>query len=299
MEAIAKLIEQWAASFEKKIADYEKRLSRRVLAIQAALFDEGIQPFLDELDREAGKIKNSTANIKRANKLEEVFNKFQAAEIDRELRTFAGELISVGALSEDYYKLIGFEATQKQLDAAIETLRAVIGIDSNGNIQKGSYLWRLGRTDEVRAELRQLVVNGISAQTDYQTFAKGIRLYIKGNTGQGINGAFEQYWRQYAYDTYNQANEIVSQHIAENLGFKHFVYQGSIIDSTRDFCRKRAGKAFTLEETKTWKNDPTLIDKKTKDSYNPIIERGRYNCRHFINWISEEIYIHFKSKEKK
>ena len=51
---------------------------------------------------------------------------------------------------------------------------------------------------------------------------------------------------------------------------------------------KRAGKVFSTEETKTWKNDPDLVEPKTKDTYSPLIERGRYNCRHWIDYISQE-----------
>ena len=42
-----------------------------------------------------------------------------------------------------------------------------------------------------------------------------------------------------------------------------------------------------------------VIDKKTKDAYNPIIERGRYNCRHFINWITKELAEQLRPDLKK
>jgi hypothetical protein len=118
---------------------------------------------------------------------------------------------------------------------------------------------------------------------------------VKGNSD--VDGTFQRYFRQYAYDTYNQAHEIVNTAISEDLGLTHFVYQGSIIDTTRDFCRKKVGKVFTVAEAQKWRNDPDLIDKKTAATYNPLLERGRYNCRHFLQYISDEMAAQLKGND--
>ena len=72
------------------------------------------------------------------------------------------------------------------------------------------------------------------------------------------------------------------------MGLNYFLYVGGIISTTRRFCEKRNSKVFHRDETKTWKNDPDLIEPRTKESYHPLLERGRYNCRHMIAWLSDE-----------
>ena len=107
------------------------------------------------------------------------------------------------------------------------------------------------------------------------------------------DGALEKYYKQFAYDTFNQTDAAINKHYADSLDLKWFIYQGSLIDTSRPFCVKRAGKVFNTEETDKWKCDPDLIGKpkgkKCDDSYNPLIERGRYNCRHTLRYITEDL----------
>lgn len=281
---ILKYIEQFVALFQKAIDDYEAGLSKRVILLQDVFFDEYAPQLYDALDRENGLLIDTPANLRRANKVEEIFNRFQAARINREVRTFASELLEVGGLSAEYYRGIGFADTKIQIEAALDRLRAVIGLSADNEVLPGSYLWRLARTDELRGELRTYTVNAISGKIPYSNYKNGLEALVKGTPD--VDGFLVRYWRQYAYDTYNQSNEIVSGHIADNLGLDWFIYQGSIIQTTRRFCETKAGKVFSRSEALEWKNDPDLIDKKTKDTYNPFLERGRYNCRHFLTWIS-------------
>lgn len=283
---ILKFIEQFVASFQQAITDYEAGITKRVIALQDVFFDEYAPLLYDELDRQNGLLIDTPSNIRKANNVELIFNRFQAAHINRELRTFASELLAVGGLSADYYKGIGFAETEIQINAALDRLRAVIGVNAENELLDGGYLWRLGRTDELRGQLRQYVVDSVSSRVPYSQFKRGFEVLVRGN--KDADGFLQRYWQQYAYDTYNQANEIVSGHIADNLGLDWFVYQGSIIDTTRRFCEKKAGKVFSRKEGAKWKDDPDLVDKKTKATYNWQLERGRYNCRHFLTWISYE-----------
>ena len=60
-----------------------------------------------------------------------------------------------------------------------------------------------------------------------------------------------------------------------------------------EFCIKRNGKVFTVEEAeKEWPKDPTLPrTRKERQSgvltgYNPTVDMGRWNCRHRTRYIS-------------
>jgi len=104
-------------------------------------------------------------------------------------------------------------------------------------------------------------------------------------------GALSSYWQNYAYDAYSQVREVDNLHFKEEIGLKHFVYQGGLIKTSRDFCIKKNGKAFKeADAVRDWPKDPDLIDKAHVATYRPIIDRGRYNCRHFLMWISEDYY---------
>jgi hypothetical protein len=279
-------LERWGTDFEKTVLDYIDDLQGMAVAAQGDFYTF-LNDFLTEiLDIENGKIKKSKGSIERITRLEAAFNDFQNERVNDDIVRFAEQLMQIGGLSAEYYT--GLEmAKAEQVQRGLDLLRAVIGIDENGNVVKNSNLWKLSQFEDVRREIRDYVVQSIVTQRRYKDFQNGLKTVVKG--GKDTAGTFERYYRQYAYDTYNQAHEVVNTAISEDLELNYFIYQGSIIDTTRDFCRKKVGKVFHRRDAQKWRTDPDLIDKKTAATYNPLIERGRYNCRHFLQWISDEM----------
>ena len=75
----------------------------------------------------------------------------------------------------------------------------------------------------------------------------------------------------------------VQKKYAERIGLRTFIYTGGLIQTSRDFCEDRNGKVFTIEEAEEWKD---LNWDGKPEIYNPLIDLGGYNCRHFPAWIS-------------
>lgn len=77
---------------------------------------------------------------------------------------------------------------------------------------------------------------------------------------------------------------------ADELGLNSYLYYGSIIKDSRDFCRKHTGKVYTEEEiNQIWANDTA----QGRDQGSPFIVRGGYNCRHSWqpvdpSWVDDE-----------
>lgn len=291
---IIRAIEEWAAEFERELDRLEKGLSKRIVKLQNALLLE-LKSVIEWLDFKDKTLLNSKQNIGALRRLDGFFDRFERDQIAAELKLFAEELLSVGELTAKYYVATGSKAIA--VEQVLENLRNVIGIDKRGVLLRGGYLYKLGKTMEVRMQLRDYVLNSIVSKRNLSDFQNGMAKLIVGNSG--TEGALQQYWRQYAFDTYNQVHEVANKTAADELGLKYFIYQGSIIENTRQFCRGKAGKVFSTDESKDWKDDPDLIEKKTKDSYNPLLERGRYNCRHFLNYISENVAFELRPDLKK
>ena len=287
IEEIIKYIAQWAKRFESRLSELLQSLDTRVQGMQRSLTRRFLEAVLEMFDFEGGKLKKTTKNIAALRKLERLFENFEREIIRDELALFAAELLEIGGLTVEYYEATSPAAKAAAIKNSLELLRSVMGITADGGLVEGGYLDRLGKTVQVRETLRQYVVQSIVSKRSLNEFQRGFRDLVEGKPG--IDGALQAYWRQYAYDTYNQAHEVVNVSMADELELQHFIYQGSIIPTSREFCRKKAGKVFTRQEALKWKNDPDLIDKKTAASYNPFIERGRYNCRHWLNWISQDL----------
>ena len=290
IDEIIKQIDRWAKDFERKVEQLEQGLDKRVAELQRKLLEE-LKQIIEWLELDGKTIKNTPGNIRQLNRMDGLMDRFQRDYINTELRAFAEEIVGVGRMTVGYYEALGQVVAADQI---LDMIRNVIGVDQSGNLLRGGYLDKLGRSDEVRGKLRDYVLQSVIQKRSLSAFQRGLKDLVVGNTE--TEGALQKYWRQYAYDVFNSIHEIANTTIADQLELKYFIYQGSIIENTRQFCRKRAGKVFSVEETKDWKNDPDLIDKKTKEQYNPLVDRGRYNCRHFLNYISDEVAAELKKQ---
>lgn len=276
-----------------------QRFEANVAKSQKQLLDMLISEYVAKLQVEAGQLVDNAENVALLSDIDRVFDKFSANFQSDALYKYANDLLKITDLNADYYVGMGFK--RATLDNIIKTkinLEDKLGITPTGRIKKGSYLDALAQTPEVRREVKDHVINSLTSEVSYSDYLNGFKDIIVGNEDKGINGALVRYYDQYAYDSFNQYDASSNLYMAKGLDLGHFVYEGSVIKTTRNFCRKRAGKVFTVKETKKWKNDPDLIEKKTKDSYKPLIERGRYRCRHFIRYISEELYKQMKEAER-
>lgn len=293
LDELLAYVAEWGTRFETRLSELLDSLEKRVQGLQRSLWREILEAFEQLFQTDGGSLKKGAKSAASAlAKLERLLDKFEGAQIDAELKLFAAELLEVGGLTVEYYERIDARAKVRAINKSLDLLRVAIGVEQGGALIAGGYLDRLGKTEAVRLALREYVVNSIVTGRKLTDFKNGFRDLVVGNPD--TDGALQRYWGQYAYDAYNQAHEVVNTSMADELGMKYFVYQGSIIPTSRAFCVKRAGKVFNRAEALRWKDDPDLIDKKTKDQYNPFIDRGRYNCRHWLTWITDEMAAQLK-----
>lgn len=301
-EQVLKLMERLNKETFEEIAAAIGRLDKSVKALERELLDMILNDFLVKLDFKDGNLTASVSNLSRVTELDRLFERFFQLFVRGQLSEFASDLLKMWDLSKMYFDKTGHPAESiKKVASKVEIVQKRIGVTPTGRLVKGGYLAELGQTAAVRQQLKNYVLNAINNKMSLADYTKGFRQLVVGN--QNVDGALVKYYRQYAYDSFNQVHEVANQTFAEGLGLKYFIYEGSTINTSREFCRKRAGKVFSTDEAKKWKNDPDLIEPSTRQSYNPLIERGRYNCRHFIRYISEELAFELrpdlKQKAKK
>lgn len=278
----------------KYLLKAEEDTAKSVIRFQRALYELILSEYLPLFELKDGLIADSAKNTALVNQIDNYFNKLESAMHKDVLSVFVKGLLDSVTLSGEYYVAMGFR--KKVVNNIIKNkvnVEAKLGITPKGQLRKDGYIYQLGQTPEVRRRLKKYVIDSLTGDTSFLDFQLGFRNLVLGNKrvkSLATTGVLERYFDQFAYDSFNAVDAAANNQIAHNLDLKHFTYEGSLIKTSRKFCEKRAGKAFKVSETKTWKNDPDLIDKKTKDSYRPLIDRGRYRCRHFIKYITEELY---------
>ncbi len=280
-------MERLIAEISSLIDTVWRRLMRRVREAQGKLSTRLLE-YLIALDYEEGKIIETPQNLSRLNVLRAIFENFAQLEMNAVGEEFAKDLFDLARKNAAWYELIGIDAELAgRLADDLTMIREKLGVDASGKLIKGGYLSQMAEGAQIKGKIVDYVIQSMSSQTPQKEFLKGLQQIIKGVPKQSV-GALESFWTSYAYDVPAAVREIQNLKMANELGFNYFIYTGGLIDTSRDFCRKKNGLVFSREDAEKWVNDPDLIDQKTKSTYKPLIERGRYNCRHFLMWITDD-----------
>lgn len=280
-------MERLIAEMSSLIDTVWRRLMRRVREAQGKLSTRLLE-YLIALDYEEGKIIETPQNLSRLNVLRAIFENFAELEMNAVGEEFAKDLFDLARKNAAWYELIGIDAELAgRLADDLTMIREKLGVDASGKLIKGGYLSQMAEGAQIKGRIVDYVIQSMTTQTPQKEFLKGLQQIIKGVPKQSA-GALESFWTSYAYDVPAAVREIQNLKMANELGFNYFIYTGGLIDTSRDFCRKKNGRVFSREDAEKWVNDPDLIDQKTKNTYKPLIERGRYNCRHFLMWITDE-----------
>ena len=291
----AQLIEKLSKQAEEITAAIDKRQTSLGVSIASAereLFSRLLEEITSELTFKNGVIENSVSNYLVLIRLDRAFDSWVNEVMNPVTKEFVKDLFSVAEMTGAYYEGYAAEKLINDIATSNELLRAALGIDSKGNLIKGSIMADISSVSTVRTEIKQIALLGINSGQTLKEFSKSIRDYVKGveKDGGAVNKFFKSRQSGYAYDLFNKVAEIKNEEFREQLDLKWLIYVGDIIQDSRAFCIKKAGKVFAVVEADTeWSSDPDLIGKGTGIPYTPRIDRGRWQCRHRIRYISNEL----------
>ena len=144
-------------------------------------------------------------------------------------------------------------------------------------------------------------INGIYQQSDNRK-AQELVDYIANNpNGAEVDTAVSElqtiYGRDRLGDNLNRyATQIVQDSLmgfdgqfakfrADQLGLTSYVYYGSLVRDSREFCKENANKIFTEDEIRQKWSDETWQGKVQGD---PFVVRGGYNCRHHFQPVNPD-----------
>ena len=164
----------------------------------------------------------------------------------------------------------------------------------------------VGRSFNNMVETIREKINGIYQFSDNKK-AQQLVEYISNNPdGSQVDTAIDELKQTYGRTTEGDsfvkyASLLVTDSImgfdgqlakfrADELGLSSYLYYGSIIKDSRNFCRLHTGKVYTEEQiNQIWAKDTA----QGRDQGSPFIVRGGYNCRHSWqpvdpSWVDEE-----------
>ena len=143
--------------------------------------------------------------------------------------------------------------------------------------------------DESILAIRQKI-NGVYAQSDQVEIQKLVNIANAGGAAaeeaisklhsiyaaDKLGNNMRRYASQMVHDSLMQFDASIVTKTGMDSGADAWLYYGSNINDTREFCRTHSGKTYTEEEIRQiWSGDWA-----GKSSGDPFIVRGGYNCRH-------------------
>lgn len=265
--------------------------------IEKILFKRLTDELASEITEQDGRITSKKGYVSLSKVIDRVFDMIQKKNLKNMGTGMARDMLNVLMLNANYYRVLAVNQGTRFSsinDTVDNILRQRLGIADGGRVQRNGYLEQLFQDQVSRDEVKLIVHKAVTAGVPMRKLTKALREKVVG-TGTAA-GTLESNLGGFVLDTYNLADSITNNEFGKRLGLQCFIYSGGLIETSREFCRKRNGKVFTTAEAnKEWPLDSTLPRTKAErqaggapGDYIPLEDRGRYNCRHRLLYISNE-----------
>lgn len=306
---------------DKSIRD----LSHEAQKLQRSVWDVFVDKVMLNLTAKGRTIVDNDQNQQIINSLGDLIDgEIRDGDGQKFLEWYVKQMEGMGQMSEDYFKSVlkgKDDLIEKFAKENRNKLLSLIGYQ-RGQVKPGSFLYSIIDFGKPYANLQNGLIT--SAFTGQPFDLKGAKDYVigtnagtvpkpdKGESTQQKNhsgGAIEGAIVEKTFDTFPKADRLLSKNNAAALNLKYAIYQGGIIKTSRDFCIERNNRVFSTEEIEKF---GTADDKyggytdKSKgefdgkdEPYNPFTSLGGWNCRHHLDFVSNEMAELLKENEPK
>jgi len=267
-------------SFAARMQDL---LMRKAKALQSRIYTL-ITPVLAELEVESGRLVFNVRNISKITQIRAIVDAVFAEEGSALARWAATRILKLVDLNNLYYKSFTNTALDQVEDLARANTMLRLGFDvETGQLVKGGYLDDIARNSQVGQLVGSTINRSMAARMGLREFQSNFKNVFTNPGGLGIA---ERHFYTNTFDLFQQYDRQISKEYADQLELNYAVYSGTEMKATRPFCSARIGKVFTREEIEGWK---ALSFQGKPKNYNPATDLGGYNCRHSLDWISDQL----------
>lgn len=307
---MAKLTQKQLAELRAKyLAERERILQGKVNALSIKLFDRVFDSYLSALEQSDGKLVLNERNVNMVKGLDAVFKAFRLNDNIPVIKGFIKDLQGIVPLNERYFQNIAQRNVNTTAQKAILVVNKRLGIDAAGDVVKDGFTDKFIRDESILKKIRKQTNQALTKGTGFQDFRKQLKTTIQGGIDSGeLSGEVQQYYRNYAYDTYQKVDRLNQDLFAKELGLRYFFYQGGLIKTSRPFCTVCNGKIIDSEAVKglTYKDiRSNLVNHNGKEvpfnsgldeNWNFIEDLGQHACKHSKDYIADSVAQKYSSK---
>ena len=284
------------------------RWVKAVRLIQDAFIDRLINEILG-LDIESGQLKTNSKNYRFVSIIDSLYAGYVISELLKLANTLVEDIAELANLNQKYFnEAIDNQADYEPLKSTILTAVLVtLGYNwvRKKLVDNGPLMSILGNTSPSE-EFKNRLAYGIATEQKVDIIQRQF------DDLKGLRGPVLKQIETRIPQPHDQSDRFIANQFAHELQLQHAIYQGGVIKNTRDFCRHRNDEVFTRAEIMLFgskKDSYGGYTNKTKgefqgkwptgEEYDPIRDLGGINCRHQLDWISQELAERLRPDLKK
>jgi len=100
----------------------------------------------------------------------------------------------------------------------------------------------------------------------------------------------------YVGDFFTVIDRMASAQFGKEYNLTEFIYYGTIIKTSRPFCRKKIHGIYTIEQGMLWPFESPAPLGISVSTYNPVIDMGGENCRHVAFFLTRDMSDEMKER---
>jgi len=269
----------------------EDTFTDSVPALQEKIFNR-IQTLLGELDTRRGKIRATGANLRKINRIKrDIRAIILSKEYIRDVDKFTKAFDTATELQTAFFTTLNPDFSQPKF---INTLRDV---SVKNTIEA---LTESGIQANIVDKSADIIRTNIADSNSFSNLMDEMREFLT-KTEESV-GALQRHTSQIVTDALNTYAREYSQVVSENLDNDWFLYVGSLVRDSRDFCRALVEKKFihrsefaqitkgNIDVDNDGDTEKVSLQgvKPQTNASNFITFAGGFNCNHIVAPINEE-----------
>jgi len=290
--------QKYSRTRERTISEALTRLIQKVTRFQRDLVNTLLDYFLDKFRLRDSKIEVDPRNFGVVNAVRKIYEDWNEPRQREILKTVVDSLTELHSNNRDYFNQFSDGDITPDSEKVFTDMMKRLGYDrGKGSLTRGGYLETVLQSDDPVLQIKTEALRAVITGRSIADFKKDLDIIARGNST--TPGILEKHYGTHLYDIFQQYDREVGKLLAEKLGLKFAIYQGGLIKTSRPFCIERNDKIFTADEISQfgtskdkyggYENKSTGYFQGKPQVYNPFVDLGGYNCRHQLDWVSNEI----------
>jgi hypothetical protein len=238
-----------------------------------------MEELLDQLDTTGGNIALTDSNLLLASQVAELVGQIATTpEYIEALTAFAQSFEQQAAITDAYMQEVFGRLPEIGSRAQIINASRVSALEQ---LTGAALIQELGQP------LQQQILASVQNGSTKKEVTKFVKEFLEGGL-DGKEARLKAYAGTIVDTSFSVFDRTYTQILSKDLGVEFYRYSGTIIKTTRQFCKDRAGKYFTTEEVKAWGNQNWAGRIEGTNENTIFAYCGGWNCRHSILPVAEK-----------